>query len=167
MPDGLPTPPRSVWMASLACRFAKRTSNGSWMARNGMEAGLRFSLSRKKSSCQPRGWHAFCYPNPMRKCLIVNDLRGGPAQVLDNQRLTKALINYPYTLFILFRSIYGNSGEICIYQSQGNILFIFLHCKAFILKHLFCYAGRRLSVFVSRDKIIISQIRTSKAAFNL
>ena len=26
--------------------------------------------------------------NALRKCLIVNDLRGGPAQVLDNQRLT-------------------------------------------------------------------------------
>ena len=54
----------------------------------------------------------------MRKCLIVNDLRGGPAQVLDNQRLTKALINYSYTLFALIRhiyGIYGNSGEISIY----------------------------------------------------
>ena len=64
----------------------------------------------------------------IRKVLIVNDLRGAPAQVLDNQRLTKALISYHYTLFILFRriyGIYGNSGEISIYQSQGNILFIF------------------------------------------
>ena len=26
--------------------------------------------------------------NALRKCLIVNDLRGGPAQVLDSQRLT-------------------------------------------------------------------------------
>ena len=58
----------------------------------------------------------------MRKCLIVNDLRGGPAQVLDNQRLTEALINYPYILFTLIRvidSIYGNSGEISIIKVKG------------------------------------------------
>ena len=51
----------------------------------------------------------------MRKCLIVNDLRGGPAQVLDNQRLTKALISYHYTLIRHIYGIYGNSGEISIY----------------------------------------------------
>ena len=54
----------------------------------------------------------------IRKVLIVNDLRGGPAQVLDNQRLTKALISYHYTLITLIRriyGIYGNSGEISIY----------------------------------------------------
>ncbi len=103
-------------------------------------------------------WHAFCYPNPVRKCLIVNDLRGGPAQVLDNQRLTKALINYPYILLTLIRriyGIYGNSGEISIY----------LHCKAFILKHLFHHAGRRLSALVSRGKIIISKVSNSHATF--
>ena len=58
----------------------------------------------------------------MRKCLIVNDLRGGPAQVLDNQRLTKALISYHYTLFALIRhiyGIYGNSGEISIIKVKG------------------------------------------------
>ena len=54
----------------------------------------------------------------IRKVLIVNDLRGAPAQVLDSQRLTKALINYPYILLTLISriyGIYGNSGEICIY----------------------------------------------------
>ena len=30
----------------------------------------------------------FLLSRTLRKCLIVNDLRGGPAQVLDNQRLT-------------------------------------------------------------------------------
>ena len=106
----------------------------------------------------------------IRKVLIVNDLRGGPAQVLDNQRLTKALISYSYTLFTLIRvinSIYGNSGEISIIKVKGIFYLFFLHCKAFILKHLLRHAGRRLSILVSRDKIIISQIRTSKAAFNL
>ena len=54
----------------------------------------------------------------IRKVLIVNDLRGAPARVLDNQRLTEALISYHYTLFTLIRriyGIYGNSGEISIY----------------------------------------------------
>ena len=94
----------------------------------------------------------------IRKVLIVNDLRGGPAQVLDSRRLTKALINYPYILLTLIRriyGIYGNSGEISIY----------LHCKAFIVKHLLCYAGSSLSILVSRGKIIISKVSNSHATF--
>ena len=55
----------------------------------------------------------------MRKCLIVNDLRGAPAQVLDNQRLTKALVSYHYTLIRVIDSIYGNSGEISIIKVKG------------------------------------------------
>ena len=64
----------------------------------------------------------------IRKALIVNDLRGAPAQVLDHQRLTKALVSYHYTLIRHIYGIYGNSGEISIIKVKG-IFYLFFYIE--------------------------------------